>query len=91
MGSNHSKQFLKSLTSLIEEYPTQSIGKHLSFIFDGYSLSDLDNIPAKELVFLIEKYKSEKDLEQSFSYQDPTDIVLGIENPDIMYEEDEEI
>lgn len=64
MRTNHKKRFLNTLSKLMEDYPTQTIGAHLSFIFDGYPrLEDVEGLPDKEILYLTEKYKCEKDLD----------------------------
>lgn len=64
------KRILEVLTTLIKEYPNQSITTHLELVFDT-ALHTTD----KELLFQLEKYLAEKELDHltiinDFDYDD---------------------
>lgn len=66
MKPNYKKRFISTITKLVEDYPSQTLGVHLSFIFSEYPrFEDIEGLSDKEITFLLEKYKCEKDLDFS--------------------------
>lgn len=63
MKTDYAKRFIQTLSELHKSYPNQNIAFHLSFILQDYP--SFDNLPDKELSFLADKYKCEKDLDFS--------------------------
>ena len=56
MKRNNFKEFISLLEQLHKEYPTYSIGRHLSTAFDDYG--DLFDVTDREMCFALEKYLS---------------------------------
>lgn len=65
---NYKKEFISILSELIKNYPTQDLSLHLSLMLAEYP--NFDSLSDKELVFLINKYKCEKDLDFSPSHNE---------------------
>ena len=58
---NYYKQVIKILDDLHKTYPAYNVGRHLSIALADYG--DIWNIPDKEMVFALEKYKTELELD----------------------------
>lgn len=57
---NYYKECLKVLDSLHTTHPTFSLGRHLSTALSDYG--DIWGIPNKELLFALQKYEAEMEL-----------------------------
>jgi hypothetical protein len=91
MGKKQKDPYSKAINILLklkEEHPTYSLGQHLSTAFSDYG--DIWGLTDNEIVFALEKYKTEIDLNiVSDSYVDK--IVKDAENLDTLFlEEDDE-
>lgn len=95
MKSNKSdpkKQFIEILSDLFKSYPNQDMSLHLAIMLDGINFEGLSD---KELVYIIDKYKCEKDLDMTPSYVSK-DVQRILEDTDKLFnsisleDEDEE-
>lgn len=85
------KRILKLLEELHKNYPTFNLGRHLATALDDYG--DVWGISDKELLFLLEKYKTALELDQLHVMDDAyvAKIVKDAENfDDILKDGDEE-
>ena len=85
------KKVLKMLEALHKEYPTFNLGRHLATALDDYG--DFWGIADKELLFLLEKYKTALELDQLTVMDDAyvSKIIKDSENfDDILKDGDEE-
>lgn len=57
---NTKKKIVVSLRDLITSYPGYSVGRHLSTALSDYG--DLWDVPDKEVLFALDKYRAELDL-----------------------------
>jgi len=79
------------LEALHKEYPTFNLGRHLATALDDYG--DFWGIADKELLFLLEKYKTALELDQLHVMDDAyvSKIIKDSENfDDILKDGDEE-
>lgn len=60
---NYFKEFIDKLDELHIAYPKDNIGRHLSMAFADYS--DLWTVSDRELVFALEKYQLELELDHN--------------------------
>lgn len=60
---NYKKKVLQQLEELAKDYPTFGIGRHLSTALSDYG--DFWGITDKELVFALEKYTTQLDLDNN--------------------------
>ena len=59
--THYNKEILRVLKNLMESYPNQLVSTHLSIALSDYS--NFDGISDKELFFILEKYRCEKELD----------------------------
>lgn len=83
------KRILKLLEELHKNYPTFNLGRHLATALDDYG--DVWGISDKELLFLLEKYKTALELDQLHIMDDAyvAKIVKDAENFDDILKEDD--
>lgn len=85
MKANYYKQAIKLLAKLQEEYPTYSLGRHISTAFSDYG--DLWPLSNKEFLFALDKYASELALDiqnvasDEYVYKIQKDAETLFENP----------
>lgn len=60
-NTKYFNEIISLLKELHKTYPEYNLGKHLSTAFDGYS--DVWGASDKELLFALEKYKTELELD----------------------------
>jgi hypothetical protein len=60
---NHYKKCITLLQNLQKKYPKQTLGHHLSMALSEYG--DIWSITDKEMLFALEKYETEKELDFS--------------------------
>ena len=76
--------------SLHSSYPEYNMGRHLSTALDGYG--DLWGVTDKELLFALEKYKAQLDMDVPHTDEKEIDQIIrdGMNLDDILKEEDGE-
>lgn len=86
---NYSK-VIKLLQQLKTAFPTYNMGRHLSTALDGYG--DIWGLTDKELLFALEKYKSQLELDIPHTDDKEIDEILkdGMDLSNILKEEDGE-
>ncbi len=85
------KKILKVLEELHKQYPTFNLGRHLATALDDYG--DVWGISDKELLFLLEKYRTALELDQLHIMDDAyvSKVIKDAENlEDILKDGDEE-
>lgn len=80
-------QVIKLLTGLKKEYPSYSIGQHLAIALGDYK--DLWGVTDKEVVFALEKYKTELEF-NVVSDQDVDKIVKDAQDLTKLFQDEEE-
>lgn len=83
---NAYNQILNILHELHKDYPNYNIGRHISTAFDGYG--DLWGVTDKELLFALEKYKTQLQMDVKHSDSDLQRIINdGLDLDNILKEE----
>ena len=86
---NYYRQIIRTLQRLEKSHPTYNIGRHLSTALEGYG--DVWGMTDKELLYALNKYKTELDLDMPHSPDvDIQDIIQQGMNLDNILEEDED-
>lgn len=87
--SNHYSQILQALQELHKSYPTYNMGRHLSTALDGYG--DIWGMTDKEVLFALEKYKSQLDMDVPHTDEDELAKIIkeGMDLDNILEEEEE--
>lgn len=80
-------QAIQILQDLKKEYPNYSLGQHLSTALGDYG--DIWGITDKELVFALEKYKTEMEM-NIVSDAEVDRIVKDAQNLDKLFQDEEE-
>ena len=85
---NYYSQAIHILQQLHIAYPEYNMGKHLATALDGYG--DVWGITDKELVFALEKYKAQLDMDIPHTDDEELDQIIkdGMNLDDILKEED---
>lgn len=85
---NYYNQAIHILQQLHIAYPEYNMGKHLATALDGYG--DIWGITDKELVFALEKYKIQLDMDVPHTDENEIDQIIkdGMNLEDILKEED---
>ena len=85
---NYYNQAVHLLQQLHIAYPEYNMGKHLATALDGYG--DVWGITDKELVFALEKYKAQLDMDVPHTDDEELDQIIkdGMNLDDILKEED---
>ncbi|NBU52532.1 MAG: hypothetical protein EBS24_07920 [Chitinophagia bacterium] len=88
--TNYYSQVVQILHSLHNSYPEYNMGRHLSTALDGYG--DLWGVTDKELLFALEKYKAQLDMDVPHTDEKEIDQIIrdGMNLDDILKEEDGE-
>lgn len=87
---NYYNQVVQMLHSLHTSYPEYNMGKHLATALDGYG--DLWGVTDKELLFALEKYKAQLDMDVPHTDEKEIDQIIhdGMNLDNILKEEDGE-
>ena len=85
----HFTQIISLLNDLHKSFPTYNMGRHLSTALEGYG--DVWGMTDKELLYALNKYKIELDLDMPHSLDvDIEDIIQqGLDLDNILDEEEE--
>ena len=85
---NYYNQIIHILQQLHLAYPEYNMGKHLATALDGYG--DIWGLTDKEIVFALEKYKAELDLDVPHTDEKELDQIIkdAMNLEDILKEED---
>ena len=85
---NHYNQIIHLLQQLHTAYPEYNMGKHLATALDGYG--DIWGLTDKEILFALEKYKAELDLDVPHTDEKELDQIIkdAMNLEDILKEED---
>lgn len=88
--TSYYNQILQILQQLHAAYPTYNMGRHLATALDEYG--DLWGLTDKEVLFALEKYKSELDLDIPHTDDREIDQIIkdGMNLDDILKEQDGE-
>jgi hypothetical protein len=82
-------QILNVLKDLHKSHPNYNMGRHLSTALDGYG--DIWGLSNKEILFALQKYKAELDMDVPHSDNELEQIIRdGKDLENILKEEDEE-
>jgi hypothetical protein len=82
-------QILNVLRDIHKDHPSYNIGRHLSTALDGYG--DVWGLSNKEILFALQKYKAELDMDVPHSDNELEQIIRdGKDLENILKEEDEE-
>jgi hypothetical protein len=82
------KQIIDVLQRLNKAHPTYNMGRHISTALDGYD--DVWGVSDKEMLFALEKYEIELNMDVNHPNGDIDDILKGGMNLNKMFLEDEE-
>ena len=87
---SHYSQILAVLQQLHAAYPTYNMGRHLATALDGYG--DAWGLTDKEILFALEKYKSELELDVPHTDEKELDQIIkdGMNLENILKEQDGE-
>lgn len=85
---NQFKQIVSILTELHKTFPNYNLGRHLSTALDGYG--DVWGMTDKELLFALQKYKTELELDAPHTSDEEIDKIIkdGMNLTSILEEED---
>lgn len=88
MRKNNYQQALHILQELNKDFPTYNLGRHLSTALADYG--DVWGMTDKELVFALEKYKSEIEMDVPHPDDSEIDKIIkeGMDLDNILKEED---
>jgi hypothetical protein len=88
--SSYYNQVLIVLQQLRTAYPDYNMGRHIATALDGYG--DVWGLTDKELLFALEKYKSELELDIPHTDENELDQIIkdGMNLEDILKEQDGE-
>lgn len=88
--SSYYSQILQMLQQLHISYPTYNMGRHIATALDGYG--DVWGLTDKEILFALEKYKSELELDIPHTDDKEIDQIIkeGMNLENILKEEDGE-
>lgn len=86
---NYYNKVLSILQQLHNDHPTYNIGRHLSTAFSEYG--DIWGCTDRELLFALEKYQAELELDVHHTSNDIDDIIKqGMDLDNILKEEDDD-
>lgn len=87
---NYYNQAIHILQQLHTAYPEYNMGKHLATALDGYG--DVWGVSDKELVFALEKYKMQLDMDVPHTDEKELDQIIkdGMNLDDILKDQDGE-
>lgn len=85
---NYYSQIVQLLQQLHEAYPTYNMGRHIATALDGYG--DVWGLTDKEILFALDKYKSELELDVPHTDDKELDDIIrdGMNLENILKEED---
>lgn len=85
---NYYSQIVQLLQQLYEAYPTYNMGRHIATALDGYG--DVWGLTDKEILFALDKYKSELELDVPHTDDKELDDIIrdGMNLENILKEED---
>lgn len=83
-------EVLHILQELHKSFPTYNMGRHLATALDGYG--DLWGLTDKELMFALEKYRSELEMDVPHTDESELEKIIkeGMDLDNILKEEDED-
>ena len=81
-------QILSVLHELHKKFPTYNMGRHIATALDGYG--DVWGITDRELLFALEKYSTELDMDVAPRHKDELDNIIkdGMDLDNILKEEE---
>lgn len=87
--ASYYSQVLQILQQLHASYPNYNIGRHLATALDGYG--DVWGLTDKEILFALEKYKSELDLDIPHTDETELEQIIkdGMNLDDILKEQED--
>lgn len=85
---NQFKEIVSVLTDLHKDFPSYNLGRHLSTALDGYG--DVWGMTDKELLFALQKYKTELELDAPHPSDEEIDEIIkdGLNLSSILDQED---
>jgi hypothetical protein len=85
---NQFKEIINILTDLHKDFPSYNLGRHLSTALDGYG--DVWGMTDKELLFALQKYKTELELDAPRPSDEEIDEIIkdGLNLSSILDQED---
>ena len=88
--ASYYSQILQTLQQLHAAYPNYNLGRHIATSLDGYG--DVWGLTDKEILFALEKYKSELELDIPHTDETELDQIIrdGMNLDDILKEQDGE-
>jgi hypothetical protein len=88
--ASYYSQVVQLLQQLHAAYPTYNLGRHIATALDGYG--DVWGLPDKEILFALEKYKSQLDLDIPHTDDSEIEQIIkeGMDLENILKEEDGE-
>lgn len=88
--ASYYSQILIVLQQLHAAYPNYNMGRHIATALDGYG--DVWGLTDKEILFALEKYKSELELDVPHTDENELDQIIkdGMNLEDILKEQDGE-
>jgi len=86
--ASYYSQVLQTLQQLHASYPNYNIGRHIATALDGYG--DVWGLTDKEILFALEKYKSELELDIPHTDDSELDQIIkeGMDLENMFKEED---
>ena len=85
---NYYRQILQALERLRKSHPTYNIGRHISTALDEYN--DLWGVSDKEMLFALEKYEVELNIDHPHTDEIEDIIKDGMNLERTLFEEEEE-
>ena len=91
MSKNYYNQIIHILQELHKGFPTYNMGRHLSTALDEYGCN-IWGMTDKELVFALEKYKTEIEMDVPHTDETELDKIIkeGMDLDNILKEEEED-
>lgn len=88
--ASYYSQIVQLLQQLHAAYPTYNLGRHIATALDGYG--DVWGLSDKEILFALEKYKSQLDLDIPHTDESEIEQIIkeGMNLENILKEEDGE-
>lgn len=85
---NQFKEIISILSDLHKNFPSYNLGRHLSTALDGYG--DVWGMTDKELLFALQKYKTELELDTPHPSDEEIDEIIkdGLNLSSILDQED---
>lgn len=71
---NYKSEILSTIKEIFKKFPNQLVSTHLSLAFSDYA--SIDGISDKEILFLLDKYKYEKELDIEIQHDASIDRII---------------